>query len=206
MAQEKSVKALLKDLEPDELREVIVALCKLSPKNKQFLELYLQGSSEADLHAILADAKKKLHACFSGRSQFPKLDLQGARKVVTEYTKLLKDYPYLVAEVKLYYVEMGTSITEQYGDMYEGFYNSLVSMFASFCKDVTQQTDWYDHFATRLNALQAVTSHMGWGYGDAIKDLMEQLRRTVQERAEAAGQQTAAPSCSTASPRGGDSN
>lgn len=74
MAQEKSIKALLKDLEPDELREVIVELCKLSPKNKQFLELYLQGSSEADLNSILEDAKKKLHAHFYGRSQLPKLD------------------------------------------------------------------------------------------------------------------------------------
>ncbi len=79
MAQEKSIKALLKDLEPHELREVIVELCKLSPQNKQFVELYVQGSSEAELHAILEDAQKKLHACFYGRSQLPKLDLRGAR-------------------------------------------------------------------------------------------------------------------------------
>ncbi len=205
MAQEKSIKALLKDLEPDELREVIVELCKLSPQNKQFLELYVQGSSEADLHAILEDAKKKLHACFYGRSQLPKLDLQGARKAVTEYAKLLKDYPHLVAELKLYYVEVGTSVTEQYGDMYEGFYNSLVSMFASFCKDVTKQTDWYGHFEKRLRALQSVTSQMGWGYGDAIEDLVEQLQRAVQEREETAGQQTAEPIRSTASPPSGGS-
>ena len=178
MAQEKSIKALLKDLEPDELREVIVELCKFSPQNKQFLDLYLQGSSEADLSTILKEAKKKIRACFYGRSQFPKLDLRGARKVVTEYAKLLTDYPHLVAELKLYYVEVGTSVTEQYGDMYEGFYNSLVSMFASFCKDIAKQTGGDRQFEQRIKALQSITSHMGWGYGDDIEDLVAQLQRT----------------------------
>ena len=96
---------------------------------------------------------------------------------MTEYTKLLKEYPHLVAELKLYYVEVGTSVTEQYGDMYEGFYNSLVSMFASFCKDIAKQTDGYRQFEQRIKALQSITSHMGWGYGDDIEDLVAPLQR-----------------------------
>jgi uncharacterized protein DUF6155 len=190
MAQEKSIKTLLKDLEPDELREVILELCKLSPKNRQFLELYLQGSNETDLNVIMGDAKKKLHGCFYGRSQFPKLDLRGARKVMAEYAKLLKDHPRLGAELKLYYVEVGTSVAEQFGDMYEGFYSSLVSMFTSFCKDLTKQTDWYGDFEKRISTLQSATSHMGWGYGDDIEDLVDQLQKEVQKREETAGQQT----------------
>lgn len=185
MAQTKPVKTLLKDLEPNELREVIQELCKLSPKNKQFLELYLQGSDTVDLNSVVEEAKKKVHAYFYGRSLLPKLDLQSARKVVTEYTKLFKDYPHLIAELKLYYVEVGTSVTEQYGDMYEGFYNSLVSMFESFCKDVTKHSDWYHDFETRIKALQSVTSHMGWGYGDDIDHLAVQLQGAVQKGEEA---------------------
>ncbi|MGH7965830.1 MAG: DUF6155 family protein [Candidatus Binatia bacterium] len=187
MTQEKSLKVLLKELEPDELREVIVELCKLSPKNKQFLELYLQGSEATDLAAIVEEAKRELHGCFYGRSQFPKLDLRGARKVVTEHTKLLKDYPDWIAEMKLYYVEVGTSVTEEYGDMYEGFYNSLVSMFSSFCKDVAKAANSYEHFAQRIRRLQSVTSQMGWGYGDDINDLVEQLQKAVRERETADG-------------------
>jgi hypothetical protein len=109
----------------------------------------------------------------------PNLDLRGARRVVTEYTKLLKDYPLLAAELKLYYVEVGTSVTEQYGDMYEGFYNSLVSMFESFCKEVAKQPEWYSHFAERIRTLQSVTSHMGWGYGDDIQDLVDKYVRVA---------------------------
>jgi hypothetical protein len=191
MAQEKSIKALLKDLEPEELQEVIVELCNLSPKNKQFLELYLQGSEAADLTSIVEEAKMEIHGSFYGRSQFPKLDLRSARKVVTEYTKLLKNYPERIAELKLYYVEIGTSVTKEYGDMYEGFYNSLVSMFRSFCKDVTKYTDSYHHFEKKIRMLQSVTSQMGWGYGDDIADLVEQLQKTVRERETAGESQTA---------------
>ncbi|MBI3798191.1 MAG: hypothetical protein HY268_14650 [Deltaproteobacteria bacterium] len=182
MAQEKSLKALLKDLEPEELREVIVEFCKLSPKNKQFLELYLQGSAAADLTAMIEEAKREIQGCFYGRSQFPKLDLRSARKVVTEYTKLLKDYPEWIADLKLYYVEVGTSVTEEYGDMYEGFYNSLVSMFSSFCKDVGKDAGSYYQFEQRIRRLQSVTSQIGWGYGDDIAALVEQLQKAGRER------------------------
>ena len=71
MAQEKSIKTLLKDLEPDELREIIVELCKLSPKNRQFLELFVQGSDQTDLHAILEEAKKNCMAAFMGALSSP---------------------------------------------------------------------------------------------------------------------------------------
>ena len=58
MTPAKSIKVLLKDLKADELREVIAELCKLSPRNKQFLELYVQGSHEADVSTMLEEAKK----------------------------------------------------------------------------------------------------------------------------------------------------
>jgi len=70
--------------------------------------------------------------------------------------------------------------------MYEGFYSSLVSMFASFCKDVTKQSDWYHHYEKRIRTLQSVTSQMGWGYGDDIEELVKQLQKAAQE-----GQETA---------------
>src|SRR5699024_10007307 len=77
---EPSGNSLIKDLEPDELREVILELCKLTPKNKQFLQLYLQSSDSADIGSIINEAKKKIHGHFYGRSKFPKVDLSNARK------------------------------------------------------------------------------------------------------------------------------
>lgn len=98
MSQSYSIKSLIKDLEPDELREVIIELGKLSKKNKQFIHLYLQSSRDVNIDAIVKEAEKKIHSHFYGRSTFPKVDLANARKTVNEYSKVLKEYPAKVAE------------------------------------------------------------------------------------------------------------
>lgn len=179
MPKRKSVKALINDLEAAELREVIVELCKLTPQNRQFLELFLQSSAEANPEAVVEEAKKKIYGFLYGRS-LPKLDLRSARKVVTEYSKVLKDYPRAAAELKLYYVEVGTDITDEFGDLYDGFYNSMESMFDSFCKEVIKHPAWYPHFADRMNVLCKITRDMGWGYGDVISSCVEEVENALR--------------------------
>ena len=44
--------ALLKDLDADELREVVHELCKLAPQNRTFVDLFLRGSDDVDLSLI----------------------------------------------------------------------------------------------------------------------------------------------------------
>ena len=178
MARKKSIKTLIKDLQAEELREIVVELSKLSKSNRQFIELYLLGSDEASPEPIFKEAKKNIYNHLYGRS-LPKLDLRGARKVVTEYGKVLKEYPRWAVELKLYYVEVGTQITDEFGDMYEGFYNSMGSMFGSFCKDVLKHPAWYDYFAKRIDQLQRTTAYMGWGYGDEISEYIGELEEAL---------------------------
>ncbi|TVQ03036.1 MAG: hypothetical protein EA359_10470 [Balneolaceae bacterium] len=129
MPRKPSIQKLIQDLEPNELREVIKELCNLDPKNKQFLTLYLQNSQSSDIDGVIEEAKKRINKHLYGRSMFPKSDLAGARKTVVEYTKILKDYPILAADLKLYYVESGTEIINDFGEMHKGFYSSMESMF-----------------------------------------------------------------------------
>lgn len=180
MQRSPSIKSLIKDLEPDELREVILELSELTPKNKQFLRLYLQSSDSADIEAIVNEAKKKIHNYFYGRSKFLKTDLSNARKAVREYSKVLKEYPSQVAELKLYYVETGTDLTNDFGDMNEGFYSSLESMFDSFCKQIKKNPNYFNQFEYRINELQSACNNIGWGYGDVIGDLAFELEETIK--------------------------
>jgi len=180
MQRSPSIKALIKDLEPDELREVILELSKLSPKNKQFLKLYLQSSDAVDLESIVNEAKKKIHGHFYGRSMFPKADLSNARKAVNEYSKVLKEYPSQIADLKLYYVEVGTEITNDFGDMNEGFYSSLESMFEGFCKQIKKYPVYFNQFEDRVHELQSACQNIGWGYGDVIDDLAFELEEAIQ--------------------------
>lgn len=136
MPKSPSVKSLIKDLAADDLREVIAELCKLNPKNRQFLELHILSSNEANVESITQEAKKKIYSHLYGNSMIPNIDLAGARKQVREYSKVLKDYPGQIADLQLYYVETGTEITNEYGDIGERFYNSMESMLGSFCKQI----------------------------------------------------------------------
>lgn len=179
MARRPSVRSLLKDLEIEELREVVVEFCKLSPKNRQFLELYLQGSASPE--PVVEDAKKAIYGALYGRG-LPKLDLRTARKAVTEYSKVLKEYPRHAAELMLYYTELGTEITDEYGDLYEGFYHSMVAMFERFCSAVKRHPSWYPDFSRRIDRLEQTTRYMGWGYGDDIHTLAQDLLEFVEQK------------------------
>ncbi|MDZ7692121.1 MAG: DUF6155 family protein [Balneolaceae bacterium] len=180
MHRSPSIKTLIKDLEPDELREVILELCKLEPKNKQFLQLYLQSSDAVDIKSIVNEAKKKIHGHFYGRSMFPKVDLSNARKTVSEYSKVLKEYPSQIADLKLYYVEIGTELTNEFGDINEGFYSSLESMFESFCNQIKKHPIYFKKFEDRIYELQIACQNIGWGYGDVIDDLAFELEEVIK--------------------------
>lgn len=175
MSKSPSLKSLLKDLNLDELRNVIAELCKINPKNRTFLELYILSSNEANLEAVTKESKKKIYSHLYGDSMFAKIDLAGARKQVREYSKLLKDYPCQIADMQLYYVETGTEITNEYGDIDERFYNSMESMLGSFCKQIQKHPVCYSRFRDRLINLEAACNGIGWGYGDSVGDMIYEL-------------------------------
>lgn len=181
MKRSPSIRKLIKNLEPDELREVILELGKLSPRNKQFLKLYLQSSEAADVESVVNEAKKKIDGFFHGRGMLPKLDLSNARKTVNEYSKVLKVYPGKIADLKLYYVEVGTELTNEYGDMHGGFYSSLVSMFESFCKQINKHPVYFNQFKERIFELRSACKSIGYGYGDVIGDLVFDLENERSE-------------------------
>lgn len=181
MSRSPSIKSLINNLEPDELREVIVELCNLTKKNRQFLHLYLQSSHAVNIDTIVKEAKKKIYSHFYGRSTFPKIDLANARKAVNEYSKVLKEYPVHVAELKLYYVEVGTELTNNYGDMHEGFYSSLESMFESFCKHIIKHPIYFNRFKDRIRDLKSACKGIGWGYRDIIDDVAFELEEAMKD-------------------------
>ena len=179
MPKSTTVKSLIKDLDRDDLCDVIVEFCKLNPKNRQFLELHILSSNEANVEAITKEAKKKIYSHLYGNSMFPKIDLAGARKQVREYSKLLKDYPGQIADLQLYYVETGTDITNEYGDIDERFYNSMESMLGSFCKQIQKHPVYYSKFRDRLINLEAACENIGWGYHDSVSDMIYELMESI---------------------------
>lgn len=77
-------------------------------------------------------------------------------------------------DLMLFYVECGTQFTCDYGDIDEDFYLALETVFEDALKLIKKAgATVVALYAARLHAIVSVTSDMGWGYGDQIKELID---------------------------------
>ncbi len=154
---------------------------KLSKNNERFLKLFIEGSESGHREKIVKEAKEKLKSVFFGKGGAPyeHISLKSAREIITQHSKILKDFPEAVIELKLYYVELGVEIMAEWGDMYDAFYDSMALMLKNLCEDLFNNHKYYPDFSKRLNDLIINTEGVGWGvqyyFSETICDLNERL-------------------------------
>ncbi len=77
------------------------------------------------------------------------------------------------------YVKCGNDFTLEFGDIDEGFYDSLCSMFSRVVQTLLKQ-QYQELFAEFLPSLEAefqrVDSQVGWGYPDELSDCLSDLK------------------------------
>ena len=173
MAKRPPLQTLIKRADSAQLRQLVGDLCRLSPENRRYVELLLSPGHEADPTEIIAAACKAIEKKFNTYGE--RVDLRGARKVVTDTVKVLRGFPLEAAEIKLVYVEIGTNFTLEYGDLYESFYDSLLSMLENFCRDIEREPGMHGYFAEHLQRLRRKARNIGWGYGDQVDFLVGRL-------------------------------
>ncbi len=72
------------------------------------------------------------------------------------------------------YVERGTQFTVDYGDIDAWFYESLESMFSKVLETLQKSDEGtVDHFLPRLESIVYRAHNIGWGYYDAISDMLK---------------------------------
>lgn len=160
------LKKRLNAMEKKELAELIVRLYKNDKMCRNMLDSEF-GGDEVRLE-LLANAKKALYDVFFS-DKYAALSLRNARTILSEFKKTAKnqeDY----FDLELYYVELGTAYTNEYGDINETFYSSLISVFTDFCNNVKQycKADFLHTVRSRLERLYNEACDIGWGYGDEI--------------------------------------
>jgi hypothetical protein len=172
------LKATLKDLDKEDLIEIIVEMTKINAKNKVFLDVFLKGSDEINIEALVEEAKKKIYRYIFGSSVYVRnyLKLREAKQVITDSSKILKEYPRHIADLKLYYVETCNEFTNEFGDISEQFYNSVVRTFQNLCIFIKKNPSLYDIFKARLDELYNNSRDFGWGYSDDIEGLYYGLK------------------------------
>lgn len=162
------LKAKLAPLSQPELLDIVRDLYKLNADNKVFLSSHLQmGGGET----LSEPYRRAIKNQFSPDRGFPKLNLRAARKALNDFKKASAD-PKAVADLMIYYVEQGVACTREYGDIHEGFYTSLESVFSEAINLIkkTNNVELFAEFYPRLERIVKKTSGIGWGFHDYLHD------------------------------------
>jgi len=157
------------------LLDLVYQLYQLNDINKAFLTARFQPNATLGSKELNA-MKKRIHRlmCPGVHSANGYPQLSEARKIITEYKKT-KDIVGTL-DLMLTYVEAGNEFTCLYGDIDEPFYDSVESMLESFDKLLREsQKQYLPYFEERLKHLAHTSSNIGWGYGDYVAGVVEEL-------------------------------
>jgi hypothetical protein len=162
--------ALVKDLYDSaaENRDFIQARCQAADGGAEVLEAY---------------RKRIVEQFFSKRADgVGALKLGVARKAIRDYRKATGNLSGTV-ELLMTYVENGAEFTHDYGDIDEGFYNSVASALQELAGLLRGEAqEMYPQFSERLTRVEQMTDGIGWGFGDFVGDVVWQLEEELAEQ------------------------
>ena len=178
------VKKEIATLSQPELVELVKALFDHSNDNK--LLLASRFSSQPLGEDAIAPYRKRIVDQFFPTRGYGKAGLGEARKAIREYKKATSDL-LGTAELMMVYVEQGTEYTNSYGDITEAFYISMESVLEELTKLLSspQGRGLYLAFKGRLRKLAHDASKIGWGYGDEVSRMVEELEESMRTDGEA---------------------
>jgi hypothetical protein len=168
------LKKTLTQFDKKELIRLIIELAKLKKDNMEWLEIEFQRPDE--LPELLEYYKKKISKAFDLN------DLTAAKKAIADFKKASPDRENLI-DLMIYYVEQGTEITLDCGDMYEDFYTKLENVYIDAIKLLNEwgDTKLIEKFRPRLETLVMKTEDVGWGYYDVLCDWYDELGTSGNE-------------------------
>ena len=127
--------------------------------------------------AALESFRKRVIEPFYPERGEAKLKLGEARKAIREYRKATGHIPGTI-ELLLAYSEAGAEFTNDFGDINDRFYDSLCSALDEMADLVKREgEEAWASVSGRMEKLAASTDGLGWGYGDHVGGVFEDLRK-----------------------------
>lgn len=152
-----------------ELIKDITELFGKSDAVKEYYQMRVSGGSDSDLLDKYKAAIKKEFFPARGHGEGR---LSIARKPVLEYKKIAAS-PANLADLMLYYVEMGVEFTNTYGDIDEPFYNSMTRMYVQAVKLIIKEK-LQEQLEERCEQIVFDTSGIGWGFHDDLSAIYDE--------------------------------
>jgi hypothetical protein len=172
-----SVRRQLDNWSKPALIALVKDLYNASSDNRDFLQARFQAEENAG--TALEKYRQKIVEQFFPRRGFGKLKLSEARKAIRDYRKATGNLTGTI-DLMLTYVENGTEFTHQFGDIDESFYNSLQSVLNEMTNLLLREaSELYPRFRERVQRLTTHADHIGWGFGDALRDQILHLENEL---------------------------
>ena len=175
------IKKRLTEKSDKELLSIISSCYKASDEVKFYLTSLVVNDEEAD--RILMELKERLFQAFwatakNGRPLGP--NLKEAKKILSDVNKVTNK-PETILNFMLDYVEHGVEFTNSYGDMWEGYYSSIESMFESLGEYLIKNVGEIDIVVTmtRIEEIVNKSDGIGWGFYDNLLDMYVGLKFTI---------------------------
>lgn len=95
-----------------------------------------------------------------------------AKKALKTYIKSNGSINGLI-DLMLFYVECGTQFTLDYGDIDEGYYETLENTFEELLQLLKENSISIDSYKNRFYSILYESRDIGWGYADQLQDLID---------------------------------
>ena len=175
------IRKILKDAPNEALLDILKGLYNLSPQNKAFIRTQLLPGRQ-DKELLERSRKQVIRAIYADTKGIPHMPRFGeSRKVIRMYQKATGDVAGTL-DLMLLHVERGTQFTNDFGDIDEPFYIALETMLGNLVDLLIESPDakaLYAQFSNRIHRLERNANDIGWGYGDAVSEMVSDLRERM---------------------------
>jgi hypothetical protein len=170
-----TVTTQLKDLSPAEWQGLLRELFQSSREAQDYLTRWALRRNPPALFKL---CRQRIVAQFFPPGGEPgPLDLAAAQGWINDYQALTHDRAGTI-DLLLTLVESGTRFTKTYGSVDADYYARLGAALSELADLLSSPRgrSLYPRFRKRLIALQQEAVLIGWGYEDAVAEIVDQLR------------------------------
>ncbi|WDC85806.1 DUF6155 family protein [Caloramator sp. mosi_1] len=160
------LKKYLKTLTNEELQNEILNLIKNFKEVKEYYTTKINPESEIEL---LEKYKKIVKNEFLPDRGFGKMRYNLVNKAIADFKKIAKDARN-IADLMLYYVEVGVEFTNTFGDIDEKFYGNIEKAYNKALEQIFE-TNLEQEFKERAAKIMDESSGIGWGFAYNIQDI-----------------------------------
>jgi hypothetical protein len=166
-----SKRDLKKELELFDKKKLIDLISDLYDKHKSVKE-YLDYFVNPDEKQTLEIYKVKVREAFYPKRGFG-FKIAIGKKAISDFRKLKPSIDSLV-DLMMCYVESGVEFTNDFGDINEGFYSSIESVYYDAMKLISKN-GLQDKYKNRAYDVLKETENIGWGFHDSLSDFYYEI-------------------------------